>query len=60
MKIKLFVIFQSRLFVQDPPGVWDGFVNSVNARMNVAKIVDELRQNAALTFDFVVLIVIAG
>lgn len=41
-------------------GVWNGFMNSVNARMNVAKIVDELRQDAALTFDFVVLIVIAG
>ncbi|KAJ6646100.1 hypothetical protein Bhyg_01310 [Pseudolycoriella hygida] len=41
-------------------GIWDGFINSVNARMNVAKIVEELRQDAALTFDFVVLIIIAG
>ncbi|KAG4073563.1 hypothetical protein HA402_000787 [Bradysia odoriphaga] len=52
-------VFSEELFVKDS-GMWDGFVNSVNARMNVAKIVDELRQNAALTFDFVVLIVIAG
>lgn len=35
-------------------------MNSVNARMNVAKIVDEVRQDAALTFDFVILIIIAG
>ncbi|XP_037052297.1 uncharacterized protein LOC119085886 [Bradysia coprophila] len=52
-------VFSEELFAKDS-GMWDGFVNSVNARMNVAKIVDELRQNAALTFDFVVLIVIAG
>lgn len=34
-------------------------MNSMNARMNVARIVEELRQDAALTFDFVTLIVIA-
>lgn len=56
---KSFFLFPTRLSAKDQ-GLWDGFMSSVNARMNVAKIVDELRQDAALTFDFVVLIVIAG
>lgn len=57
--LKHFFSIKLRLSAKDQ-GMWDGFINSVNARMNVAKIVDELRQDAALTFDFVVLIVIAG
>lgn len=35
-------------------------MNSIRARLNVAQIVQEVKQNAALTFDFVTLIVVAG
>lgn len=39
---------------------WNRFVGSVRARMNVAKIVDAVRSDAAFSFDFVVLLITAS
>lgn len=35
-------------------------MNSVRARLNVAQIVQQVKENAAITFDFVTLLVVAG
>lgn len=39
---------------------WEKFMNSVRSRLNVAQIVRNVRQDAAITFDFVVLLVAAA
>lgn len=39
---------------------WNKFIGTVRARMNVAKIVDAVRADATLTFDFIVLLIVAG
>ncbi|XP_055296395.1 uncharacterized protein LOC129565471 [Sitodiplosis mosellana] len=39
---------------------WDKFVKSAQARYSVAKIVQRVREEATLTFDFVTLIIVAG
>ncbi|XP_059620692.1 uncharacterized protein LOC132264481 [Phlebotomus argentipes] len=41
-------------------GAWERFVSSMTARFNVAQLVEEVRYNAELRFDFVSLIVIAS
>uniref|UniRef100_A0A1A9WZQ5 DUF389 domain-containing protein n=1 Tax=Glossina brevipalpis TaxID=37001 RepID=A0A1A9WZQ5_9MUSC len=41
-------------------GAWERFMNSVRSRLNVAQIVRDVRQDAAVTFDFVVLLVAAA
>lgn len=35
-------------------------MNSIRARWNVAQIVQKVRQDATLTFDFVTLVMVAG
>lgn len=39
---------------------WNKFISSVHARWNVAQIVQRVRADATLTFDFVTLIIVAG
>ncbi|EDX04565.1 GD22247 [Drosophila simulans] len=41
-------------------GIWDRFMNSVRSRLNVAQIVRDVRQDAAITFDFCILLVSAA
>lgn len=35
-------------------------MNSVRARLNVAQIVQQVKENASITFDFVTLLIVAG
>uniref|UniRef100_A0A0K8V4S4 Uncharacterized protein MJ1221 n=1 Tax=Bactrocera latifrons TaxID=174628 RepID=A0A0K8V4S4_BACLA len=39
--------------------VWNRFMNSVRSRLNVAQIVRDVKQDAAITFDFVILLISA-
>lgn len=39
---------------------WNKFVGTVRARMNVAKTVEAVRADATLTFDFIVILIVAG
>lgn len=39
---------------------WNRFIGSVRARMNVAKTVEAVKSDAALSFDFVVLVIVAS
>lgn len=39
---------------------WNRFMNSVRSRLNVAQIVRDVRQDAAITFDFCILLVSAA
>lgn len=39
---------------------WNKFISSVHARRNVAQIVQRVKEEATLTFDFVTLILVAG
>ncbi|CAD6999822.1 unnamed protein product [Ceratitis capitata] len=39
--------------------VWNSFMNSVRSRLNVAQIVRDVRQDAAITFDFIILLISA-
>lgn len=39
---------------------WNKFIGTVRARMNVAKIVDTVRSDATLSFDFFVLLICAS
>lgn len=39
---------------------WNKFIGTVRARMNVAKIVEAVKTDATLTFDFVVLLIVAS
>ncbi|KAH8410648.1 hypothetical protein KR009_009870 [Drosophila setifemur] len=41
-------------------GLWNRFMNSVRSRLNVAQIVRDVRQDAAITFDFCILLVSAA
>uniref|UniRef100_A0A1A9ZK69 DUF4780 domain-containing protein n=1 Tax=Glossina pallidipes TaxID=7398 RepID=A0A1A9ZK69_GLOPL len=41
-------------------GAWERFMNSVRSRLNVAQIVRDVRQDAAITFDFLVLLISAA
>lgn len=39
---------------------WSKFVASVRARLTVAQVVEQVRANAELTFDFCMLLIVAG
>ncbi|XP_046397947.1 uncharacterized protein LOC124164586 isoform X2 [Ischnura elegans] len=39
---------------------WNRFVSSVRARLTVAQVVESVRANAELTFDFIALLLVAG
>jgi uncharacterized hydrophobic protein (TIGR00271 family) len=39
---------------------WNKFIGTVRARMNVAKIVEAVKADASLTFDFIVLLIVAS
>lgn len=39
---------------------WNKFIGTVRARMNVAKIVDAVKADASITFDFTVLLIVAS
>lgn len=41
-------------------GTWNTFLSSVRARLNVAQIVEEVKHDAAITFDFVSMLVVAS
>ncbi|EDW04219.1 uncharacterized protein LOC6562630 [Drosophila grimshawi] len=41
-------------------GAWNRFMNSVRSRLNVAQVVRDVRQDAAITFDFCVLLISAA
>lgn len=40
--------------------MWSKFVASVRARLTVAQVVEQVRANAELTFDFCMLLLVAG
>ncbi|XP_053961316.1 uncharacterized protein LOC128865215 [Anastrepha ludens] len=46
-------------FYEQKQGVWNRFMNSVRSRLNVAQIVRDVRQDAAITFDFLILLISA-
>ncbi|XP_055546990.1 uncharacterized protein LOC129731198 [Wyeomyia smithii] len=61
------------LFTEQPPeddiaseangskdGGWNNFLSSVRARLNVAQIVEEVKHDASITFDFVSMLVVAS
>lgn len=52
--------FFSRTFQNHKETAWHSFINSIRARWNVAQIVQKVRQDATLTFDFVTLVLVAG
>ena len=54
------VYVASRSIAEQKQTAWDKFLKSANARFNVAKIVQRVRDEATLTFDFVTLTVVAG
>lgn len=39
---------------------WNRFVGTVRARLNVAKIVEAVKSDASLTFDFIILLIVAS
>lgn len=39
---------------------WNTFMSSFNARWNVAQIVQRVKNDATITFDFITLILVAG
>lgn len=39
---------------------WNKFIGSVRSRLTVAKIVEEVKADASITFDFVVLVIVAS
>lgn len=39
---------------------WNKFIGTVRARMNVAKIVEAVKSDASLTFDFIILVIVAS
>lgn len=41
-------------------GAWDRFMNSMRARLNVAQIVESVKEDASITFDFLALLIIAA
>lgn len=41
-------------------GAWNTFLSSVRARLNVAQIVEEVKHDAAITFDFVSMLCVAS
>lgn len=46
--------------IEQNQGAWNRFMNSMRARLNVAQIVEEVKQDATITFDFLTLLIIAG
>ncbi|XP_059609450.1 uncharacterized protein LOC132256880 [Phlebotomus argentipes] len=50
----------SQTDLEHKEGIWERFVASVTARLNVAQLVDQVRVNAEIRFDFVTLIVVAA
>lgn len=39
---------------------WNKFMSSIHARWNVAQIVQRVKNDATITFDFITLILVAG
>lgn len=62
--LDLFLIFQILINFFFSPDVkenaWDRFIASIRARLNVAQIVEEVTKDAQITFDFVLLVIIAA
>lgn len=48
-----------RKSVQAKHSAWNKFVSSVRSRLTVAQVVESVRADAELTFDFLVLLLIA-
>lgn len=46
--------------IANKESAWDRFISSIRARLNVAQIVEEVKKDARITFDFVCLIVVAA
>ncbi|XP_067624001.1 uncharacterized protein [Eurosta solidaginis] len=47
------------IFNDQKQSIWNRFMNSVRSRLNVAQIVRDVRQDAAITFDFLILLISA-
>lgn len=54
------LVFGERSMFERKQTAWDKFMNSVHARWNVAQIVQRVKNDATITFDFVTLILVAG
>lgn len=53
-----FFIYRKTLSIKD--SAWTKFISSVRARLNVAKIVEEVKSDATLSFDFIILLIVAS
>lgn len=52
--------FRKRVSAKDiKDGAWNRFVSSVSARLTVAQVVESIRMDALLTFDYISLLCIA-
>lgn len=58
--LELNLNFHLRSMSERKQTAWNKFISSVHARWNVAQIVQRVRSDATLTFDFVTLIIVAG
>jgi hypothetical protein len=59
--IYIYVLFDYRSKQKSvKQSAWDKFLLSVRARLTVAQVVEGVRADAALTFDFIFLLVMAG
>lgn len=52
--------FSFRKSAESKDGAWNRLISSVRARLNVAQIVHEVKASAAITFDFLCLVIVAS
>ncbi|KAI8118668.1 hypothetical protein FF38_07083 [Lucilia cuprina] len=52
--------FSTENNLEQKQSAWERFMNSVRSRLNVANIIRDVRQDASITFDFVVLVISAA
>lgn len=55
-----FFFFGERSMSERKQTAWNKFMSSIHARWNVAQIVQRVKSDATITFDFVTLILVAG
>lgn len=59
MKCRVLILILSSIFGRKE-STWGKFMNKFRARWNVAQIVQRVKEDATITFDFVTLILVAG
>jgi hypothetical protein len=58
--LKIIIIYYRAKQKSSKLSAWDKFVQSVRARLTVAQVVEGVRADASLTFDFLVLLALSG